>query len=190
MRPSGATAVASVKIKPVRPRATAVRCEKWKPLASPSLAEYMQSGERATRLGSVTDRSVMGENSRGMDMRGFLEGGFAASLVVWCGPSSLVGSPQSAERQCAEAIKGLPHDHKTRCPCRASCLSSARFRTGSLACAKPSADFALSAWRCGGCFGAQYCRRTDARLAAIRGGGKPHRRGWFRGNGSGRAQCS
>jgi hypothetical protein len=36
----------------------------------------MQSGESATRLGSVTDRKVMGVKSKGMDMLGFLSKGF------------------------------------------------------------------------------------------------------------------
>jgi hypothetical protein len=36
------------------------------------LAEYMQSGDSATRLGSATDRKVMGVKSKGMDMLGFL----------------------------------------------------------------------------------------------------------------------
>jgi hypothetical protein len=56
------------------------------------LAEYMQSGESATRLGSVTERNVMGVKSSGMDMLGFLEWVFAASLEVWGGSSSLGAS--------------------------------------------------------------------------------------------------
>jgi hypothetical protein len=51
----------------------------------------MQSGERATRLGSVTDRSVMGVKSRGMDMLGFLEKNFKASLAAQGRASSLAG---------------------------------------------------------------------------------------------------
>src|SRR5262245_26307808 len=64
MRPSGATAVASVNTKPTRPRANAVRCEKWKALATPSRAMYMHSGERTMRFGSVTDLIVIGEKRR------------------------------------------------------------------------------------------------------------------------------
>jgi hypothetical protein len=53
----------------------------------------MQSGESATRLGSVTDRSVMGVKRRGMDMLGFLEKSFEASLARQGWASSLAGSP-------------------------------------------------------------------------------------------------
>jgi hypothetical protein len=46
----------------------------------------MQSGESATRLGSVTDRKVMGVKSRGMDMQGFLSKGFERqSGALICG---------------------------------------------------------------------------------------------------------
>jgi hypothetical protein len=53
----------------------------------------MQSGESATRLGSVTDRRVMGVKSKGMDMLGFLEKNFKASLAPQTPASSLAGSP-------------------------------------------------------------------------------------------------
>jgi hypothetical protein len=57
------------------------------------LAEYMHSGESATRLGSVTDRKVIGVKSKGMDMLGFLEKDFKASLALQFRASSLAGSP-------------------------------------------------------------------------------------------------
>jgi hypothetical protein len=44
-------------------------------------------------LGSVTDRKVIGVKSKGMDMLGFLEKDFKASLALQFRASSLAGSP-------------------------------------------------------------------------------------------------
>lgn len=68
MRPSGLTAVASVRMRPVPPAARAARC--WKcqspgaPSAGPSgAAEYWHMGAIQRRFGTVSARRVMGSKS-------------------------------------------------------------------------------------------------------------------------------
>jgi hypothetical protein len=58
----------------------------------------MQSGESATRLGSVTDRKVIGVKSKGMDMLGFLSKEFAPQS----GPLIRGVKPRQAKNRLAQ----------------------------------------------------------------------------------------
>lgn len=60
MRPSGLTAVASVKTRPAPPMARLPRWTRCQSLAKPSVEEYSHMGETAMRLGRVKPRSFKG----------------------------------------------------------------------------------------------------------------------------------
>jgi hypothetical protein len=58
MRPSGVTAIASVRTSPAPPTARLPRCTTCQSFANPSSDEYSHIGETTTRLRSVTPRTV------------------------------------------------------------------------------------------------------------------------------------
>jgi hypothetical protein len=66
MRPSGLTAVASLKISPAPPTARDPRCTRCHSLANPSTLEYSHIGETKMRLEKVNPRSVSGSNKPGI----------------------------------------------------------------------------------------------------------------------------
>src|SRR3954469_9393358 len=63
MRPVASTAVASMHSMPAPDNASVPRCTTCHSLALPSSEEYWHIGDTTTRLGRVTPRSVIGENS-------------------------------------------------------------------------------------------------------------------------------
>jgi hypothetical protein len=61
--------VASVKTSPALPRAKALKWAKCQGCATPSMAEYIHSGETTMRLAKVVSRIVRGSNSfTGLDI--------------------------------------------------------------------------------------------------------------------------
>src|SRR3984957_4260818 len=62
IRPCGFTSVISHITSPAQPSDILPRCIRCQSLAEPSLEFYWHIGDTTTRLGSVSPRSVMGEN--------------------------------------------------------------------------------------------------------------------------------
>ena len=71
MRPSGVTAVASVKTAPAPPTARLPRWTRCQSVARPSAHEYWHIGETTMRLRSVNDRCVNGSNRAAVAGSGF-----------------------------------------------------------------------------------------------------------------------
>ena len=64
IRPSGLTAVASLRTTPAPPTARAPRCTRCQSSGMPSVAEYWHMGATQMRLRAVAPRRVKGSNSR------------------------------------------------------------------------------------------------------------------------------
>src|SRR4051794_2638665 len=64
IRPSAATAVASVMTSPAPPTARAPRCTRCQSFGIPSTAEYWHIGDTHARLRKVVPRRVMGDRRR------------------------------------------------------------------------------------------------------------------------------
>src|SRR5215213_842650 len=69
MRPMPETCVASVMTMPAPPAARAPRCWTCQSFPRPSLALYWHIQATTMRLRAVTERKLIGRNSKGVDMQ-------------------------------------------------------------------------------------------------------------------------